>query len=172
MFKALLVCFVFVMATSNSFAKTYGEEFMMPRGGEYSLTRVFDEMKDKKKLKEIVVAGELSSVCQAMGCWVSLKTPASKVMTNTCDEAGLSAESQKEMRVMFKGHKFSVPKDLTGDVFVMGTVKKKKLSKYQLKHLLKDGGCSEEQIKAVKGPIYKYQMEATGLKSTKASKKG
>jgi hypothetical protein len=169
MFKALLVCCVSFVASSYSFAKTFGEDFIMPRGGEYSLSRVFDEMKDKKKLKNVVVAAELSSVCQMKGCWVSLKTPASKVMTNTCDEAGLSAESQREMRVMFKDHKFSVPKDLTGDVIVMGTVKKKKLSKYQLKHLLKDGGCSKEQIEAVKGPIYKYQMEATGLKSTKAS---
>ena len=57
-----------------------------------------------------------------------------------------------------------MPKDLSGEVLVRGTVEKKKLSKYQVKHFLKDLGCSKSQIKGIKAPVYKYQMKATGLK--------
>ena len=131
-------------------------------------------MKNNKQLKDIVVGGELSSVCQMKGCWVTIKNQTIKNSGQKnnlppCDEAVLSMETQKEIRVMFKDHSFSVPKNLNGDVLVKGTVQKKKLSRYQVKHFLKDLGCSKEQIKeqmkAIKKPIYKYQMKAMGLKT-------
>ena len=164
MFNILLTLAVSAL-TYQAQAKVYGEDFVTPRGGEYTVSQVFEEMKDKKKLKNIVVGGQLSSVCQMKGCWVTIKNPGDKVKINSCDETAISLKAQKEMRVMFKGHSFSVPKDLTGDVMVMGTVQKKKLSKYQVKHFLKDLGCPKEQIEAIKSPIYKYQMKATGLKT-------
>jgi len=161
----IIFAFMLCLLANNAEAKVYGENFVMPRGGEYSVPQVFEEMKGKKKLKNIVVGGELASVCQKMGCWVSLKSPTEKSKTSSCDESSLSMKAQSEIRVMFKGHKFTVPKDMKGDVMAYGTVKKKKLSKYQVKHFLKDLGCSKEKIEAIKAPIYKYQMEATGIKA-------
>jgi hypothetical protein len=164
MFKIIVAAALSAM-TYQAQAEVYGEEFVMPRGGEYTVSQVFEEMKEKKKLKDIVVGGELASVCQMKGCWVTLRTKGDLKKTSSCDETALSSKAQQEMRVMFKGHSFSVPKDLTGDVLVKGTVEKKKLSKYQVKHFLKDLGCPQEQIEAIKNPIYKYQMKATGLKT-------
>lgn len=164
MFKIILAALVAAISYQAQ-AEVYGEDFVMPRGGEYTVKQVFDEMKEKKQLKEVVVGGELASVCQMKGCWVTLRSKGDIPKTSSCDETALSSKAQREMRVMFKGHSFSVPKDLTGDVLVKGTVKKKKLSKYQVKHFLKDLGCPKEQIQAIKKPIYKYQMKATGLKT-------
>ena len=158
-----LLTFVFLLS-SPSYAKFYGQDFVMPRGGEYKLEQVFDALKKDKKLENIVVHGEISSVCQKKGCWVSLKKMGESEKINSCSESAVSSKAQKEMRVMFAGHSFEVPKDLSGEVLVRGTVKKKKLSKYQVKHFLKDLGCSKSQIKSIKAPVYKYQMEATGLK--------
>lgn len=161
---SLLILVLFMSVPSD--AKFYGQDFVMPRGGEYKLEQVFEALKsDKdKKLENVVVHGEISSVCQKKGCWVSLKKTGDTEKINSCSESAVSSKAQKEMRVMFAGHSFEVPKDLSGEVLVQGTVKKKKLSKYQVKHFLKDLGCSESQIQSIKAPVYKYQMEATGLK--------
>ena len=165
MFKVSLALLLSILSYQVQ-AKLYGEDFLAPKGGgEYSISQVFEEMKEKKQLKNIVISGEVSSVCQMKGCWMSIKTSGEKTVKSSCDETAVSLEAQKEIRVMFKDHSFSVPKDLKGDVLVKGTVKKKKLSKYQVKHFLKDLGCLKEQIEAIKRPIYKYQMKATGLKT-------
>lgn len=153
-----------VIFCQSSFAKFYGQDFEMPSGGEYKLEQVFEALQKEEELENVAVHGEISSVCQKKGCWVSLKKIGETKTINSCTESALSSKAQKEMRVMFAGHSFEVPKDLSGEVIVKGSVKKKKLSKYQVKHFLKDLGCDKDQIKSIKAPVYKYQMEATGLK--------
>ena len=164
MFKAI-ASFSLILMSYQAQAEVYGQDFIIPRGGEMTVSQVLEGMKDKRQMKDIVVGGEISTVCQMKGCWVTLRSADQPAKISACTEAAVSAEAQKEMRVIFKGHTFSVPKDLTGDVLVRGTIKRKKLSKYQVKHFLKDMKCSEEQIKAVKKPVYKYLMQATGLKT-------
>ncbi len=113
-----------------------------------------------KKSMETVVSGEISAVCQAKGCWISLKPVGQKKKTDVCEETLRGASSQAEVRVMLNGHDFAVPKNLKGKVIVKGSIEKKKLSSFQLKHLLKDAQCSKTQIKKAKKSLHKYQMVA------------
>lgn len=156
---------VTLVFAGTSLAGVYGESFTVPKGGGQSVSEVITLMsKDKKtELNQIAVSGEISSVCQASGCWVSLKTgEASKV--SKCSE-GLQANGvQQELRVMFKDHSFKVPKDMKGQVMVYGSLKRKKLSPFQRKHFLKDAGCSVADTKKIKGDLFKYQMTATGVR--------
>lgn len=116
----------------------------------------------KRKKMNVSVKGEISSVCQAKGCWITLKPEgASSKSTDICADALKSASTQADVRVMMGDHSFTVPKDLKGAVVVNGELKKKKLSSFQLKHLLKDSGCSETQMKKAKKALYKYQIVAT-----------
>ena len=104
-YSFLISIFVFSLP---SFAKFYGQDFVMPRGGEYKLEQVFDALKkdEDKKLENVVVLGEVSSVCQKKGCWVSLKKIGETEKINSCSESAVSSKAQKEMRVMFAGHSF------------------------------------------------------------------
>jgi hypothetical protein len=161
-----MICVLSLVFTSSAFAKVYGESFTMPKGGSQPVAEVMSEMaKDKKDaLKAVAVKGEISSVCQAKGCWITLKTKSGS-QTDTCAESLKGASAQQEVRVMFKDHSFEVPKKLKGNVVVYGDLERKKLSSYQLKHLLKDAGCSKADIKKVKGDMFKYQMTATGVRT-------
>jgi len=161
-----IICVLSLVFSSSSFAKIYGESFTMPKGGSQPVAEVMNEMaKGKKKsLKSVAVKGEISSVCQAKGCWITLKTK-DGAKTETCAESLKGASAQQEVRVMFKDHSFEVPKNLKGKVAVYGDLERKKLSSYQRKHLLKDAGCSKSDIKKVKGVMFKYQMTATGVRT-------
>lgn len=160
------VCVLGLVFSSAAYGKIYGESFTMPKGGGQPVAEVMNEMaKDQKQsLKSVAVQGEISSVCQSKGCWITLKTKEG-AQTDTCAESLKGATAQQEVRVMFKDHSFEVPKKLKGKVIVFGDLERKKLSSYQQKHLLKDAGCSKSEIKKVKGEMYKYQMTATGVRT-------
>lgn len=146
-------------------AENYGKSF--DKNAEtYSVEEAMKKLAsgEAEALNNVVVEGEISSVCQSKGCWVTLKTPGTDG-ADSCDEALKGASLQKELRVKFKNHSFAVPKNLKGKVRVYGSLTKKKLSKFQLKHLLKDANCEKAQLKKVKGAKYRYQMAATGLQS-------
>ncbi len=128
-----------------------------------SVGEAISKLKDSgKKSMSVSVTGEVSSVCQSMGCWITIKPEGAKVQSkNICEESLASASTQADVRVMMGKHSFTVPKDLKGKVTVVGKLKKKKLSSFQLKHLLKDAGCDESQMKKAKKAIYKYQIVAS-----------
>lgn len=130
-----------------------------------ALDKMIQELENSnKKNMKVSVSGEISAVCQAKGCWITLKSSDLK-KTDTCEETLKGASTQSEVRVMMKDHSFAVPKDLKGTVTVVGELKKKKLSSFQLKHLLKDAGCSKEQMKKAKKSLNKYQIVATDIYS-------
>ncbi len=118
----------------------------------------------KKKSAEVLVSGEIGSVCQAKGCWLTLRPSNATTESDACEETLKNASTQADVRVMFGDHAFTVPKDLTGKVVVKGKLKKKKLSSFQLKHLMKDAGCSKAQMKKAKKAVYKYQIVATEVR--------
>lgn len=155
-----------LLFSSSVLATSYGEDFAMPKGGGMTVAEAIQDLAQSKeqKLNDVGVVGEIAQVCQSKGCWVTLKADSSKG-ADSCEEALKGAKTQSELRVMFKGHSFKVPKDLKGKVLVMGNLKKKKMSKFQIKHFLKDANCSKDQIKKVKGGLYQYQMTATGLQT-------
>jgi len=162
----IVVCVLMMVFVHSAFAKVYGEAFTMPKGGGQPVSKVMDVMAkgEKKALSSVAVKGEISSVCQSKGCWITLKTKQGAEL-DTCAESLKGASAQQEVRVMFKDHSFEVPKKLKGQVVVFGDLQRKKLSKYQRRHLLKDAGCSKSEIKKIKGSLYKYQMTATGVRT-------
>ncbi|MGH1467867.1 MAG: DUF4920 domain-containing protein [Bdellovibrionales bacterium] len=126
---------------------------------------VEDAIKNLKgKFAKVLVSGEIGTVCQSKGCWLTLRPSSATTESDECEEALKGASTQADVRVMFGDHAFTVPKDLTGKVVVKGKLKKKKLSSFQLKHLMKDAGCSKAQMKKAKKAIYKYQIIATEVR--------
>lgn len=162
----ILIVLILSLGSSLSYANLYGESFVKPKGRAATVVEAIADLSasKKKKMRDLAVRGKISSVCQMKGCWVTLKTNDS-ADADTCKDMVKGAALQQELRIAFKDHSFEVPKDLKGDVMVYGNLEKKKLSSYQLKHLLKDAGCSKSDMKKVKGSMYKYQMTATGLRT-------
>ncbi len=95
----------------------------------------------------VQVSGEVTSVCQAKGCWMVIK----------------DHESDDVMaRVLMKDHAFSVPMDGTGKKAVVeGELTEKTLSEGQVKHLAKDAG---EDPAAVEGERKEYVLTASAVK--------
>lgn len=80
----------------------------------------------------IKLSGSIDKVCQAKGCWMTLK-----------DDQG------KEMRVTFKDYGFFVPKDAGGKTAIVeGDLKVDTTSIEDLIHYAIDGGMSEKEAEA------------------------
>ena len=95
----------------------------------------------------VQVSGEVTSVCQSMGCWMVIK----------------DHESDEVMaRVLMKDRAFSVPMDGKGKKAVVeGELTEKTLSAGQVKHLAKDAG---EDPSKVEGERKEYVLTATAVK--------
>jgi hypothetical protein len=93
--------------------------------------------------KEVLVTGEISAVCQAKGCWMTL--------------AGSKPTSRA--RVTFKDYAFFAPKDAKGKrVTLEGQVKVKVMSDAERQHLAEDGRVSVDQI-----PKAELRLVAKGI---------
>lgn len=95
----------------------------------------------------VQVSGEVTSVCQAKGCWMVIK----------------DHETDDVMaRVLMKDHAFSVPMDGTGKkALVEGELTQKTLSEGQVKHLAKDAGDDPAQVE---GERKEYVLTASAVK--------
>ena len=81
--------------------------------------------------ENITVSGELNDVCQAKGCWMTMKL-----------------DDENEMRVTFQDYGFFVPTTSSGkNATVRGTVKMDTTSIADLVHYAVDKGMSEEEAK-------------------------
>ena len=131
-----------VTASADS---TYGATFS-PEGA-ISVSEFNTQMQDKDSLDAVLVSGELSEVCQKMGCWVKLKN-----------------ESGEDIFVKLKGHDFFVPKDCAGKTaIVRGKATREITPVDELQHYLEDAGASEEEIAAVTEPKEELRIEAEGI---------
>lgn len=103
---------------------------------------------EKGTVAPIKVEGEVLSVCQAKGCWMTMPI----------------AEGQ-EMRVRFKDYGFFVPKDIAGKTAVMeGRAYADTTSVEDLRHYAVDGGMSEaEAAEKFTEPEVAIAFEATGV---------
>ena len=103
---------------------------------------------DKGNAANLLVQGEVASVCQATGCWLTFKE-----------------ETGEEIRVVFKDYGFFVPKNIKGKkVLVKGEGSKEITSVADLKHYAKDNGQSDEEIAAITTPLEEYLFTASGVK--------
>ncbi|MGB3851023.1 MAG: DUF4920 domain-containing protein [Tunicatimonas sp.] len=95
---------------------------------------------------EAKVAGEVTEVCAAKGCWM------------TMDVGG------QEMMVRFKDYGFFVPKDAAGKTAVVqGQAKVDTVDVATLRHYAEDAGKSEEEVEAITEPEVQLSFEAEGV---------
>jgi hypothetical protein len=96
---------------------------------------------------QVKLVGKASAVCQAKGCWMTLRTA-----------------DGKQMRVRFKDYAFFVPKDLSGhDVVVSGWAYRETVSVADQQHYLRDAGKPEKEIAAISQPKQELNFLADGV---------
>ncbi|UZR93638.1 DUF4920 domain-containing protein [Chondrinema litorale] len=96
---------------------------------------------------DVVVAGKVSDVCKAKGCWMTITKP-----------------DGDQMRVTFKDYALFMPKDIVGkEVVIHGVASKKEVSVADLQHYAKDAGKSEEEIASIENPENTLAFEADGV---------
>lgn len=96
------------------------------------------------------VAGTVTGVCQAKGCW----------MTIVSDQD----TSNTEMFVQFKDYGFFMPKDLAGKQVVMqGKAYRETTSVEDLRHFAEDEGKSADEIAAITEPKTELKFMASGV---------
>ena len=105
-----------------------------------------DEISDSPEKfsgKEVCVKGEVTAVCKAKGCWMTM--------------AGEKTTSRA--RVTFKDYAFFVPKDVKGKkVRLKGEIKVKMLSDAERAHLAEDGQVAVTEI-----PKAELRLVASGV---------
>jgi len=133
--------------TNPDGSKTYGKGVTL-KDEPLSLAQA---LKQKEALagKEIVVRAQVDQVCQAMGCWLTLKDPKDKTAN---------------VRVSFDNYSFFVPKDSAKRTAnVQGKLFDKELSAAEARHYAKDAGKSAAEQAKIKAPVKQAWFEATGL---------
>jgi hypothetical protein len=95
---------------------------------------------------EAVVSGQVSSVCQAKGCWMQMDM------------------NETPLRVTFKDYGFFVPMNSAErNVYVKGKAFIKETSVEMLKEYARDAEKSEEEIAAITSPKTQYAFVAEGV---------
>jgi hypothetical protein len=125
-------------------------------GKTYGATITADGAKPLSELKQVLgdkdsaqvkLVGTADAVCQAKGCWLTMKTP-----------------EGKEMRVRFKDYAFFVPKDISGKTVVInGWAHREEVSVADLQHYAKDAGKSAKEVAAITKAEEQLNFEADGV---------
>ena len=124
------------------FGETISEEGAIPFGEMVEKMAGVDSMDFK-------VIGEVSEVCQAKGCWMTIAP---------------GTEGGEEMIVQFKDYGFFVPKDISGrQVIIEGYAYRAITPVEDLKHLAEDAGKSQEEIDAITEPQEELKFLASGV---------
>lgn len=98
------------------------------------------------KKTEIKLKGTVTEVCEAMGCWIKIKSQDGNMMVKMKDES------------------FFVPLALVGkEVVINGIAEEKVTSVEQLKHYAEDANKSKEEIDAIKEPKKEIIVQAKGV---------
>ncbi len=101
---------------------------------------------DSYQNKLVVVEGNVTEVCQNMGCWTMI------------------SDGTNEIRAMTL-HKFFLPKDMKNvKAVVQGEFEVKEITEEQAKHFAEESGKSSDNIK---GPQKLYRIKAAGIKILK-----
>ena len=98
----------------------------------------------QKKL--VVVEGDVTQVCQTMGCWTMISNGTEEIRAQTL-------------------HKFFLPKDLKNvKAVVQGEFETLEITEEQAKHFAEESGIPTDNIK---GPQKMNRVKATGIKILK-----
>lgn len=93
------------------------------------------------------IIGQVSEVCQAKGCWMTM-----------------DVANEVSMRIRFKDYGFFVPKNCAGkEAVLQGQVKKSIISVEELRHYAEDAGKTAEEIAAITEPEDEISFLADGV---------
>jgi hypothetical protein len=93
------------------------------------------------------MTAEVIEVCQAKGCWMTLKL-----------------ENGEEAMVKFKDYGFFMPKDIAGkEVILNGKAFVNEVPVEEQRHYAEDAGKSKEEVAAITEPKKTYSFEADGV---------
>jgi hypothetical protein len=102
--------------------------------------------KNEGKKTEVKLKGTVTTVCEAMGCWIKIKS------------------TDGDLMVRMKDHAFFVPLALNGkEIVIDGIAEEKQTSVAQLKHYAEDANKSKEEIDAIKDPKTELTITAKGI---------
>ena len=111
-----------------------------------SLTSIYDKLAPEDT-KNVVAKVVVNEVCQVKGCWLTFKL----------DDGEL-------VRVKFKDYSFFVPKDSSGDTFIIdGIASVEEQSVETLRHYAEDAGKSKEEIMKINRPKRTKIFTASGV---------
>lgn len=121
----------------------YGTE-ISPEVTAISVEELIKNQTDNNK-KILVVNGDITEVCQEMGCWMVLSDGTNEVRVKTL-------------------HKFFLPKDIAGrKAVVMGKFKVTEIDEETARHYNEESKNKKE----IKGQQKAYEINATGVKLLK-----
>ncbi|RSK24058.1 DUF4920 domain-containing protein [Hymenobacter metallilatus] len=124
--------------------KTYGSA--ITAAGAQPLSALNTVLGDQDSA-QVKLVGKADAVCQAKGCWLTMKTP-----------------DGQEMRVRFKDYAFFVPKDISGKTVVInGWAHRETVPVSDLQHYAKDAGKSDAEVAAITKPQQQLNFEADGV---------
>jgi hypothetical protein len=112
-----------------------------------TITEYADLMKDPNASNEtvVVVRGNVSEVCQSMGCWMVLSDGTNNTRVKT-------------------GHEYLLPKDIAGqNAIVYGTFKVTEISEDDAKHYNEETKNPNVKTEDIRGPQKAFELEATGI---------
>ncbi len=150
--KKLMLSITFCLFTAFAFAQdtdTYaGQSFGVGvKKGATITTADISKKLGKSNKKDMKVTGEVVTVCQKKGCFMTLAMP-----------------NGETMFVNFKDYAFFMPKDLAGKkVVIDGFAEKKETSVEDLKHFAADAKKSPEEIAKITAPKKEIVFEAKGV---------
>lgn len=99
--------------------------------GALPISLVAQTAQEKQSLQGIKLTGTIDEVCQAKGCWMTLRM-----------------DDGESIRVKFKDYGFFVPTDAGGKkAVVRGDLAIERVPVEELRHYAVDGGMSEEEAK-------------------------
>jgi Domain of unknown function (DUF4920) len=150
--KITLVSIAFVFAMVGTFAQKqyFGAKIKTKNAISYDeLLPKMEAMTAQSKELETKVKGVVKGVCQAKGCWMTIKP---------------SDPSKPALLVKFKDYAFFMPKDCAGkEVVFEGKAFIEETPVEELRHYAEDAGKSAEEIAKITEPKREYKFMASGV---------
>ncbi len=122
----------------------YGKDY----DGGMTIIEFSDLMKNStdNNDKVVIVKGNVSEVCQEMGCWMIMSEGSNTVRIKTM-------------------HEFFLPKDIAGrEAVVIGKFKMTEITEEMARHYNEESKNPTIKTENIKGPQKVYEMEAMGIK--------
>ena len=138
-----LIVFVIILGNSSYGKDSFGDKITLRK-----YTDLDYAIKNYKKFstKDLLIKGNVDSVCSKKGCWMTLKNKSETV------------------RVTFKDYGFFVPTSLQSTpVRVQGKLFEKVEDVDLRKHYLEDAGADRETLNKIKEAKKTYHIVATGV---------